>query len=89
MASILFTLVALLIFTWVTTASVNEGTVPANTTTTTYQVQPGDTVYSIAEHFDPNADYRAVSEWITQHDGVHDGLIQPGQVLEVPVTGGK
>lgn len=88
-ASILFTLLALLMFAWAATTGLTIGSVPDNASTTTYRVQSGDTVFGIAHKFDPAMDPRAVDAWIEQHDGVHDGVIQPGQVLEVPVMGGK
>ena len=50
-------------------------------------VEPGDTLWSIAQQFDPQADPRAVIDQIRTLNALGDDTIVPGVVLQVP-TGG-
>jgi len=56
-----------------------------------YVVQENDTVWSIAVKLDPQADTRKVVWQIEQANGISDqmDLIQPGQVINVPMMGGN
>jgi hypothetical protein len=48
-----------------------------------YTVQYGDTLYTIAQHFDPHDDPRVVV-WTIQHENGIGAEIQPGQQIVVP-----
>lgn len=63
----------------------NAGDVPANTRTTTYTVQSGQTLWTIAESVNKQDDPRAVVDAIQRLNGLGDSPIYPGQVLTVPV----
>lgn len=49
----------------------------------TYVVQAGDTLWSIAERLSPEADPRAVVDALAQANGVRAGDLVPGQTLVV------
>ena len=49
-------------------------------------VQPGDTLWSVAERSDPAADPRAVVDRIRELNGLHGDAVVAGAVLEVPVS---
>lgn len=58
-----------------------DGVVP----TVEYVVRPGDTVWEIARaHAGPGDDVTGLVDDIKRHNGI-GSLIQPGQVLDVPV----
>ncbi|MDK1010129.1 MAG: LysM peptidoglycan-binding domain-containing protein [Actinomycetota bacterium] len=57
------------------------------THTTDYRVQPGDTLWEIAkEHGPADSDPRRVIAVIEKLNGIDGGLLQAGQVIEIPVT---
>lgn len=47
-------------------------------------VQPGDTLWSIAQDVAGSADVRGVVDRIQEVNGLHGTVLQPGQVLELP-----
>ncbi|QQE80895.1 LysM peptidoglycan-binding domain-containing protein [Alicyclobacillus sp. SO9] len=53
-----------------------------------YVVKPGDTEYGIIVRFNPNSNVRALEDWVSAKNGLHDAQIWPGQVLTVPVKEG-
>ena len=53
-------------------------------TTTSYVVQPGDTLWDIAETYCPNSHTGNVAHKIREMNDI-DGYIYPGEVLTVPV----
>ena len=54
--------------------------------TTKYVVERGDTVSGIALEITPDdKDYRETVYMIIEKNGIEDGMIYPGQELEVPV----
>jgi len=48
------------------------------------QVQPGQSLWSLAERYDPNADTRQVIQEIQQMNSMSTDQVQPGQVLWMP-----
>lgn len=90
-APTLWTLVCLSCFVWAAcsafSAGTSAGTVPANTSTTTYAVKSGDTEWSIAERYQTSdEDTRQVVAWIEAHNTLDgNGDLQVGRVLTVPV----
>ena len=50
----------------------------------TYQVQPGDTLWSIASERYPGSDVRERVGEIEQENGITDPVIVPGESLKVP-----
>src|SRR5262245_29243294 len=51
---------------------------------TTYVVQAGDTVWSIAERLSPGEDPRPVVDALTAANGLEPGALVPGQAILVP-----
>jgi nucleoid-associated protein YgaU len=51
---------------------------------TKVEVRPGQSMWSIAEAYDPNADTRLVIQEILQMNSLSGDQLQPGQVLWVP-----
>lgn len=51
---------------------------------TRVQVRPGQSLWSLAEAYDPNADTRQVIREIQQLNSMNTSSLQPGQVLWVP-----
>ena len=47
------------------------------------EVQPGDTVWSIAQRVAPQADTRAVVDAIVARNGLVGGVVHPGQRLRI------
>jgi nucleoid-associated protein YgaU len=47
-------------------------------------VRPGDSLWSLAEAYDPNADTRLVVQDIEQLNSMATDQVQPGQILWVP-----
>ena len=47
-------------------------------------VRPGQSLWSVAEAYDPNADTRAVIGDILQMNSLNSTQVQPGQALWVP-----
>ncbi|MCW2533812.1 MAG: Peptidoglycan-binding lysin domain protein, partial [Blastococcus sp.] len=47
-------------------------------------VQPGDTLWSIAADVAGNGDVREVVDRIQELNGIHDTVLIPGQVVELP-----
>lgn len=86
-ASLFSTLLGLAIFLGVTVEILNHPYALHISSTTTYQVQPQDTLWGIAGKFDPNDNRQVVINWIDSHNHIN-GMIQPGMVLTVPVNGG-
>lgn len=91
--SIIFTLAALVMFALAAQAAISYGAVNHTKTlhTERYVVHHGDTLWTIATRMDPSQDPRKVVRQIEQLNGISDQtvLIQPGEVIDVPVTGGK
>ena len=48
------------------------------------QVRPGDSLWSLAEAYDPGADTRLVIQDILQLNSITGDQVQPGQILWVP-----
>lgn len=84
-ASLLFTLAMLLMWSYAATAGVQT---PQTLHTEQYTVKPGDTLYSIAVRHDPNTDPRKVVYEMETLNHISDNtvLIVPGEVLQVPVN---
>jgi LysM repeat protein len=53
-------------------------------TSTTYTVQPGDTLWGIAQQFYSNADWTKIWDANMATIGSNPGLIQPGMTLTIP-----
>jgi nucleoid-associated protein YgaU len=51
---------------------------------TRVEIRPGESLWSVAEAYDPNADTRVVIEEIVQMNSLVTAQVQPGQVLWVP-----
>jgi len=51
---------------------------------TKIQVRPGQSLWSLAEAYDPNADTRQVIREILQLNSLSTDQVQPGQVLWMP-----
>ena len=49
-----------------------------------YVVRPGDSLWSLAETYDPNADTRLVVQDIQQLNSMTTDQVQPGRILWVP-----
>ena len=47
-------------------------------------VRPGDSLWSLAEAYDPNADTRLIVQDIQQLNSMTTDQVQPGQILWVP-----
>ena len=59
------------------------------TETFEYRVKPGDTLWQIAETYGPSGrDIRAVVTTIERINGLDDGVLQAGHLLELPVSSG-
>lgn len=54
------------------------------TSTTTYQVKSGDTLWQIAERIEPNQDPRKVVDWIMRVNGLKSAAIVAGQAIQIP-----
>lgn len=59
-------------------------TASAHTRTVSYQVQPGDTVWSISRHVAPAIDPRTTTEQILSINHLANTVIYPGEILQVP-----
>lgn len=60
---------------------------PEPTETTSYRVRGGDTLWQIAAEYGPsNMDRRAVVNIIERINDLDGGFLQPGQLLEIPIT---
>jgi len=57
---------------------------PGTAAFTKVQVQPGQSLWTLAEAYDPNADTRQVIQEIQQMNGMSTDQVQPGQVLWMP-----
>ena len=76
------TMVALLVVFSIPRAGADRGPVP----TVSHTVQPGDTLWSIAElHTPASGDVRAAVSLIRSANGGTSGLLVVGDVVEVPV----
>ncbi|RZS86900.1 LysM domain-containing protein [Motilibacter rhizosphaerae] len=49
-------------------------------------VQPGDTLWSIAERAEPGRDTRDAVATLVRLNGLHDSALAPGQLLAVPAS---
>lgn len=59
---------------------------PGREEMTTVVVQPGDTLWEIADRFAPeSADLRVVISELAALNGLQSKFLKPGQVLQVPV----
>lgn len=56
----------------------------AGTAVTRVEVQPGQSLWTLAEAYDPNADTRQVIQEILQLNSMSTDQVQPGQVLRMP-----
>ncbi|MCL6455086.1 MAG: LysM peptidoglycan-binding domain-containing protein [Alicyclobacillus sp.] len=81
---LILALVLAMMFASAAMSAVRAGEGPSQTSTTTYIVQAGDSLWSIASHVAPKEDPRDVVLWIMQHNGLSNATLQPGQVLIVP-----
>src|SRR3712207_2430020 len=54
--------------------------------TSTYVVEPGDSLWSIAKELAPGADPRPVVDVLAEANDASDGHLVPGEVLVVPGT---
>jgi Tfp pilus assembly protein FimV len=68
-------------------AAVRPGAVPAQAPAQrTIVVEPGETLWSIAQRARPGADPRETIAWIQAANGVDAGSLQAGQSLTVPAA---
>ena len=67
-------------------AAVRPGEAPAPLATRTIVVQPGDTLWSIAQRVRPGTDPRETVALIQQRNDVAAGDLQAGQSLVVPTA---
>jgi LysM repeat protein len=51
---------------------------------TRVEIRPGESLWSVAEAYDPDADTRVVISEILQLNSLTSDQVQPGQVLWVP-----
>ena len=63
------------------------GGAPEASTSRTYVVRPGDTLWSIATRLAPSTDPRIVIEAITSANGLDPAALVPGHELSVPSVG--
>jgi len=77
-------LVALAVIPWRAVADQPAGTIPTGWVTVT--VDPGDTLWSLAQTADPGADPRPLIAEIRRVNGLGTSTLQPGQSLAVPVA---
>jgi Tfp pilus assembly protein FimV len=68
-------------------AAVRPGDAPADPVVTrTVVVEPGDTLWAIAQRARPDLDPRETIAWIQDANGVDAGALQAGQSLVVPAA---
>ena len=80
----IISITVIIMFLLLTSASQATGEV---TDTFDYRVRPGDTLWQIAEDHGPeNRDPRAVIATIERINDLNGGILQAGQVLEIPVV---
>jgi nucleoid-associated protein YgaU len=60
------------------------GTASAGAAITKVEVRPGQSLWTLAEAYDPNADTRQVIQEILQLNSLSTDQVQPGQVLWMP-----
>jgi nucleoid-associated protein YgaU len=60
------------------------GTAAAGAAITKVEVRPGQSLWTLAEAYDPNADTRQVIQEILQLNSLSTDQVQPGQVLWMP-----
>jgi nucleoid-associated protein YgaU len=60
------------------------GTAAAGAAITKVEVRPGQSLWTLAEAYDPNADTRQVIQEILQMNSLSTDQVQPGQVLWMP-----
>ena len=77
-------LVALAVIPWRAVADQPAGTIPTGWATVT--VDPGDTLWSLAQAADPGADPRPLIAEIRRVNGLGTSTLQPGQSLAVPAA---
>ena len=65
-------------------ALADDASQPRLVTTGTVVVEPGDSLWGIAQRTAPDADPREVVTRIRELNGMRSNLIQPGQTLLVP-----
>ena len=66
-------------------AQARPGTAGApGTAITKVEVRPGQSLWTLAEAYDPNADTRQVIQEILQLNSLSTDQVQPGQVLWMP-----
>jgi nucleoid-associated protein YgaU len=51
---------------------------------TKVEVRPGQSLWTLAEAYDPNADTRQVIQEILQLNSMNTDQVQPGQILWIP-----
>ena len=58
------------------------------TETFEYRVRPGDTLWHIAQEYGPDGrDTRAIVSTIERINSLDTGILQAGQLIEIPVAG--
>lgn len=73
---------ALLLLLFIPTADADRGPTP----TVPHVVEPGDTLWSMAETYTPSAgDVRATVALIRTANGMSSGLLMVGDVIEIPI----
>lgn len=80
---LVITAVVVVLGPWRAIASAPEGVVPQGWSTVV--VQPGDTLWTLAEELDPTADPRVIVAQIKQANSLATSAITPGQVLTIPM----
>jgi nucleoid-associated protein YgaU len=65
-------------------AQARPGTAAAGAAIAKVEVRPGQSLWTLAEAYDPNADTRQVIQEILQLNSMSTDQVQPGQVLWMP-----
>jgi LysM repeat protein len=59
--------------------------VPKDLPTVRVTVQPGDTLWGLATHYDTRDSAWSVETWVERKNHLHSALIYPGEQLLLPV----
>jgi hypothetical protein len=81
---LLVTAAVVILGPWRAIASSPEGVAPQGWSTVV--VQPGDTLWTLAEDMDPTGDPRVIVAEIKQANSLASSALSPGQVLVVPAS---
>lgn len=57
---------------------------PLPVAVTSYTVQPGDTLWTIARRLDPDGDARVGVDRLMRLNGLRSGTVYPGRTLQIP-----